>query len=248
MIIDAHAHLGYDVVFDQEFPASDLIAGQEQNGIDVTLVQPGTAHDLEGARSYHDAIAALCREHPGRFHGIANPNPHVPGDGYERAGRRGVEEMGCGGVKVHPPAHAVNPGGRDGRRAFALADRLGVPVIVHTGSGIPWAAPALLDPIATEHPDVKIVLAHAGGMILAGEAGQLAERHANVFLECSWTGAFLVRGWIERFGANRILFGSDHADNAATELTKFRSTGCTAEELAWALGGTAAAVFRLPAR
>jgi predicted TIM-barrel fold metal-dependent hydrolase len=245
VIIDAHAHLGFDQVFDEDFTEDELVHSQQANGIDVTLVQPGTVHDLESARRYHDAIAGLARRHPGRFDGIANPNPHLPGDAYEAEVRRCVEELGFVGLKVHPTAHAVNPLGRHGRRAFALADRLGIPVIVHTGAGIPWAAPSLLDPIAAEHPDLRLVVAHAGAMILAAEAALLTERHANVYLECTWTAGFHVRRWVKRFGADRLLFGSDHADNAAAELAKFRTAGLSDDELAWALGKTAAKVFAL---
>ena len=245
MIIDAHAHLGYDEVFDADFAEAPLVEGQARNGIDITLVQPGTAHDLAGVQKQHDAIADLIARHPGRFRGLANPNPHLPGDAYAEEVTRCVRELGFVGVKMHPLAHAVNPLGKHGRHVFATARGLGVPVMIHTGSGIPWAAPALLEPIAREFPDLKLILAHAGGGILAGEAGLLAARHANVFLEVSWTGGYQVRAWVRELGAERVMFGSDHADNAETELVKFRSAGLTEAQLALTLGGTAAAVFGL---
>lgn len=245
MIVDAHAHLGYDTIFDVDFTSEALLRSQADNGLDVTLVQPASAHDLPTVQRYHDAIAELAAAHPGRFRGIANPNPHLPGDAYQAELARCVHELGFVGVKLHPTAHALNPVGRDGLAAFAMISELGVPVMVHTGSGIPWAAPSLLGPVAERYPDLRLVVAHAGGMILAAEAGQLAAGHANVYLECSWVGGFLVKQWAEEFGARRLMLGSDHAENAATELTKFRTAGLSEEELRWALGGTAAEVFRL---
>lgn len=245
MIVDAHAHLGYDHVFDVDFAADDLLRSQETNGIDVTLVQPATAHDLPTVQRYHDAIADLAGRNPGRFRGIANPNPHLPRDQYARELERCIRELGFVGVKIHPTAHAVNPSGRDGQAAFELIDGLGVPAMIHTGSGIPWSAPSLLGPVARKYPRMPLVVAHAGGMILAGEAGQLAADYPNVYLECSWVGGFLVLKWAREHGANRLMLGSDHAENAATELTKFRTAGLTDDELALALGGTAAAVFGL---
>lgn len=248
MIVDAHAHLGDDEVFDVDFTADELAASQRDNGIDLTLVQPATAHHLVTVRRYHDRIAELAEEHPGRFRGIANPSPHLPDGAYEREVARCVHELHFVGVKLHPTAHAVNPLGRAGRRVFALAADLGVPVMVHTGNGIPWAAPSLLAPLAEQYPALPIVVAHGGGMVLAQEAVHLAERHANVSLECSWLGGFLARAWVRSLGASRVMFGSDHADNAATELAKFRSIGLSDEELDWCLGGTAARVFGLAAR
>ncbi len=246
MIIDAHAHLGYDEVFDEDFTEAALLASQSRNNISLTLVQPGTVHDLGGVRKQHDAIADLIARHPGRFRGIANPNPHLPDGAYDREVRRCIGELGFVGIKVHPFAHAVNPLGRHGRHAFDLARELRVPVMVHTGAGIPWAAPSLLGPIAEGYPELKLVVAHAGAGILSAEAGLLAERHANVFLEPSWVGGFQVRSWVQTLGADRVMFGSDHGDNAEVELAKFRSAGLSPDELAWALGGTAAGVFGLP--
>jgi predicted TIM-barrel fold metal-dependent hydrolase len=244
MIIDAHAHLGADEVFDEDFTEEELLESQARNGIQVTLVQPGTVHDLDRVQHQHDRIADLASRYPGRFRGIANPNPHLPDGQYEREVRRCIGELGFIGLKVHPLAHAVNPLGDHGRRAFALARELAIPVMVHTGAGLPWAAPSLLDPIAEEHPGLQIVVAHAGGM-LAAEAGLLAARRPNVYLEVSWLGGYHVRAWVHRFGARRLLFGSDHADNAGAELAKLRGAGLTEEELAWVLGRSAAGLFGL---
>ncbi|HEX2949875.1 MAG TPA: amidohydrolase family protein [Armatimonadota bacterium] len=245
MIVDAHAHLGFDEVFDEDFTEADLLDSQQRNGIDVTLVQPALVHDRATVMQYHDKIADLAARYPGRFYGIANPNPHLPDDEYVHEIERCLHELHFVGIKLHPFAHAVNPGGRHGRRVFALAAEYGVPIIVHSGPGLPWSNPALLAPLAEEYPQLSIIVAHAGGSICVGEAGVLAERYPNVYLEPSWTGGFHVKGWITHLGAERMLLGSDHADNAATELTKFRTIGLNDEELAWILGKTAVKLFAL---
>ena len=244
MIIDAHAHLGYDEIFDEDFTEAELLESQRTNGIDVMLVQPSIVHDLATVQAYHNAIADLVHRYPGRFYGIANPNPHLPGKAYEEEVTRCLTELGFIGIKLHPFGHAVNPTGRHGRRVFQLAAQLQVPLIVHTGAGLPWAAPALLAPMAEAYPQLSIIVAHAGGGICTGEAGQLAARFANVYLEPSWVGGFHVREWVRQFGPQRVLFGSDHADNAATELAKFRTIGLTDDELTWVLGRSAATIFK----
>ncbi len=242
-IVDAHAHLGLDPVFDVDFTEVELVEGQEANGIHVTLVQPATVHDLQTVRSQHHAVAELAQRYEGRFYGIACPNPHLPE--FETEARRCIEELGFVALKLHPFGHAANPLGKHGRQVFELAEELGVPVMSHTGAGIPWAAPSLLRPIAQEHPSLRIVVAHAGAGIFAAEAGLLAEACPNVYLEPSWTAGHVIRDWVRRLGARRIMFGSDHADNAPVELAKYRSIGLSADELGWVLGGTAEAVFDL---
>lgn len=244
-IVDAHAHLGADQVFDVDFRAEDLVRAQEECGVEVTIVQPATAHDLPTAMRYHDAIAELARARPGRIFGMANPNPHLLGEVYEEEVRRCIDDLGFVGIKMHPTAHAVNPLGRDARRVYEAARRHRVPLMVHTGAGIPWAAPLLFERPCEEYPDVAFVIAHSGMMVLAGEAGELARKRDNVYLECTWTPGFQVRHWAERLGADRLLFGSDHADNTATELTKFRTAGLSPAELDLALGGTALLLYRL---
>ena len=82
-------------------------------------------------------------------------------------------------------------------------------------------------------------------MVLAGEAGQLAAAHDNVYLEASWTAGFLIREWVRTLGENRVMLGSDHADNAATEIAKVRSCGLKESEQQSVLGGNAAKVFGL---
>ena len=245
MIIDAHAHLGFDEVYDHDFTEESLLRSQSVNGIDLTLVQPAITHELAATAGYHDAIADLASRHPDRFRGIANPDPHLSGGAWEREVRRCIRDLGFVGIKLHPAAHAVNPGGRHGRLVFEACATLGVPLIVHTGSGIPWSAPSLLAPLAQAFPDLTVVVAHSGMMVLSGEAARLAAECPNVCLELSWTAGFLARQWATDFGAQRLLFGSDHAENAATELAKVRSAGLSDEETAWVLGGTAERVFNL---
>jgi len=86
-------------------------------------------------------------QYPERFLGIASINPHL-GDACLKEIRRCVENLGFVGVKLHTIGHAVLPTSRDALRVFELANELGVPVLVHTGTGIPFAQPSLCLPIA----------------------------------------------------------------------------------------------------
>jgi predicted TIM-barrel fold metal-dependent hydrolase len=243
LTVDVHAHLGVDQVFEVEHTQEALLSGRE--AVDITLVQPASVLDLPTVRAQHDAVAALAREQTGRFLGMACPNPRLPEDEYFGEVRRCVQELGFVGLKLHPLAHAVAPSSRAGRRAFEAARTLGVPLMIHTGTGIPWSAPSLILPVAREYPDVRIVMAHAGMMVLAQEALVVAQSCDNVWLETTWTGGHLIRRFIDAIGAERVLFGSDLPINLDTELTKHRTLRLSEAHLERLLGENALDVYRL---
>ncbi len=245
-VIDAHAHLGWDFTFDHDFPREHLVDELERLGVDALIAQPGTTHDVEGARSQHDAIAALAAEYPGRVFGMANPSPHLRPADYEAEVTRCVRELGFVAVKMHPLAHAVAPDLGPGRRVVEVANKLGIPVMIHTGSGIPFALPSAVVPLAQRNPDTRIVLAHAGGQMFAGEALLAAQLCPNIYLEASWLSYDRVSSFVQGVGAERVMMGADHSDNVSVELAKFRAAGLSEDELAWCLGGTAARFFGLP--
>jgi len=245
MIIDVHAHMGWDYVFDEDFTVEELHGKHKDHGITTTIVQPGSCHEIETVMEQHNAIAELAKQHPGEFYGMANPNPHLRDAVYEREVRRCVEELGFVGIKIHTTAHGVNPGGRNGKKVFELARKLNVPVMIHTGAGIPFANPSNLIPVAEQFPEVNIVIAHCGMMVLAGETITAMEWCSNLYADVTWTAGFLVRRWVQEIGANRFMFGSDHADNAGTELAKIRTSGLSPEEEEWLMYRTAQSVYKI---
>ena len=245
-IIDVHSHLGFDPVFQVDFTREELVEELTIKGVDCLIVQPATVLDVDQARAQHDAVARLAAEFPGRVFGMANPSPHFDTPIYRAELTRCVRELGFVGVKINTYAHSVGVGLAPGRRVFDSARDLGIPVMVHTGAGAPWALPSNLLPVAREYPDVKIVMAHSGAMAYAGEALLVAQQCPSIYLEVTWTPGYLVRSFVRSIGAERVLFGTDHADNLETELTKLRTAGLTEAELECCLGTTAEVVYGLP--
>ena len=74
-IIDAHAHLGQDCVFDEVFTAEALLEKHRHCGIAASIVQPATCHDLPAVVRQHDAIAELAARNPDRFFGMVREHP-----------------------------------------------------------------------------------------------------------------------------------------------------------------------------
>ena len=244
MIVNAHAHIGDTRVFDVENFEDDLIRAMDINGIDVSLVMPST-----GGQDYtrvHDRIAALAAKFPGRIFGIVNQTAHQPRESFYREAERCVRQMGFVGIKLHPLADAVTPLSSDGRMVFEVAEALGVPAMVHTGTGAPWALPALGILPAQEHPDLKIVLAHSGMGVFTAEAYVAAKVCPNIYLETSWCLAHDVRWLVKELGANRVMMAADLIPNMPVELAKYRGLGLEPAELDMCLAGTAIYVFKLP--
>lgn len=246
MIIDAHAHLGYDVVFDEEATEEGLISSYHRFGVDGAVVQPFVCRPyIEDTRSIHDRIAAFAAKYPGRFWGMASINPHFRPEEYEKEATRCIRELGFVGIKLTPIAHAVHPGTQDGRHVFEMARGLGVPVMVHTGAGTPFADPASLFDVAESFRDVRIVLAHAGTDLLSQQAVYLARRWENVYLEPSWLSILNTRNMLKVLGAEKVMFSSDHAINVPVELAKYQTLLGNGSELERVLSGTAIEVFGL---
>lgn len=245
MIIDVHAHLGEDVVFDEACTEEALIAWHDRFGVEKMIVQPFIPRTyLQDHRAIHDRIAALCKAYPGRVYGMASIHPHFTREDYVREAERCVASLGFVGLKMTPIAHAVRPDSRDGRMVFDTARMLNVPLMIHTGSGAPFADPAGLAHVVEDYPDVPVILAHAGTDLLFAQALQLAERHAQVYLEPSWLSILCVQKALDTLGPTRLLFSSDHCENLPVELAKYR-TVLAGDDLDLVLGGNAQRLFRL---
>jgi len=244
MIIDVHCHLGWDYTFDEGFAREQLIRKMEK--VDIQIVQPGTTHNLADARKQHDDIAALCKEFPGRFYGMAAPNPHLPAGQYEDEIARCVKELGFIGIKMHAYGAAVHPNGTAGRRVLSEGRKHNVPVMIHTGSGMPFASPINALNAAKDFPDVPIVLAHLGAILLADEIDFIFEQCPNVYGDASWAPSYIVRRLIRAYG-DRLMLASDHGDNLETELEKIATIGLTKEEQDGILYKAAAKVYKIGA-
>jgi predicted TIM-barrel fold metal-dependent hydrolase len=243
MVIDTHQHLGRSRFSGHETTETALLAGMLANGIDQALVLPQATLDAAGAE--HDRVARLAAREPGRVRGVASICPWVPESDYMVEATRCVRELHFVALKLDPNGHGVPLNSPVVERCFAAARELGVAVIVHTGTPVPNALPALAIPWAKSYPTVPVVLAHAGFGVFAAEALMAARSADNIFLEPSWCPVYQVREFHLELGATRLLFGSDHVENMAVELLKWRSAGLSEASLETVLGETPRAVFGL---
>jgi uncharacterized protein len=241
--IDTHAHLGECCVFGLLSTEEEMIRRQEESGIDATIVQPYPG--AKEARKTHDEIADLCARHPGRFFGLASMSPHNDTAVYEKEIERCVKDLHFVGVKLHTIGHGVNPLSADGDRVFAIAHAMGVPAMVHTGPGVPFALPSLCIPAAQKYPGLPIILAHAGFAVFSAEAQVAASVCGNLFLETSWCIGEDIRWMIDTIGPNRVMMGADLPTNVPVEVAKYKALDLSPEVYDQVMGGTAIETFKL---
>jgi len=255
LMIDAHAHLGTDCVYDVEETEEDLIPWYEKTGVQGAVVQPYIPRPyLPEIREIHNRIHRLCiqadewrrsRKKNIRFWGMASINPHLNRDDFDQEAERCVKELGFVAIKLHPLAYGCNPKSRDGLHVFETASRLGIGVMVHTGTGIPFSDCMNVEPAAHAFPDTPIILAHAGANFFTDAALETAKRYENVFLETSWCGIHHIKKMIKTIGSRRVMFASDHADNLPVELEKYRTLDLAADDYDWCLGKTIRSALNL---
>ena len=243
IIVDAHTHIGSCRVFDLNDSEQDILTSMDSNQIDVSLVQPYPG--APSSSDVHDSIARMSQKTPRRIFGIASINPHQDHDIYFSELSRCVKNLGFVAVKLHTIGHAINPAGADGTMIFESAQQLEIPIMIHTGPGIPFAAPSSIAPQLEKFPNVPVVLAHAGHGIFSGEAIALANIYSQVFLEPSWCTFYNIGAMIDALGAHRVMFGSDLPANVPVMKETIRALDLNQNEESMVMGRSAINFFKL---
>jgi hypothetical protein len=142
-----------------------------------------------------------------------------------REARRLVDEFGVRGFKFHPNVQAFYPNDRMAYPLYEVIAASGVPAIFHTGhtgigagtrggSGVrlKYSNPMLLDDVAVDFPDLKIILAHPS-FPWQDEAISVALHKPNVHIDLSgWSPKYFAPQLVQYANTllkHKVLFGSD---------------------------------------
>ncbi len=166
-------------------------------------VRPGTV------RSINDFIARTCDEHH-EFVGFMTLHQDTEDMAAE------IEhacDMGLCGIKLHPDTQQVNMDDDRLMRAYEIAERKRLPLIIHCGDyRYDYSHPRRLKRILHEFPNLVVNAAHFGGWSVYDLALEYLEDE-RCFLDVSSSMRYLglrrTRELIEDYGYDRILFGSD---------------------------------------
>ncbi len=166
----------------------------------------------------NDFVAAHARRAPDRLIFFASIDPGQPG--FEAMLEHCHRDLHCQGIKLGPIYQGVHPLDPRYRQIYSYGERHGLPIIVHmattfsSGTPLEYARPTHMDQVASEFPDLKLVLAHLGHP-WEGETIAVIRRNPNVYADLS---ALYYRPWqfynsmrllIEYRAAHKVLFGSD---------------------------------------
>jgi predicted TIM-barrel fold metal-dependent hydrolase len=156
-----------------------------------------------------------------------------------------TRQWGCfRGVKLHPandcyfPFHdAYNP-------VYEQIEKSGLPTLWHTGT-YPYSHPLQIAAVARKFPGSQHILGHFGIAELSWECAPAAELADNVIVDTSINPIIgLINDFIERFGAGRVLWGSDFPFyHIEYERLKIQFLGFSEDDREKIGGGNSAALF-----
>jgi uncharacterized protein len=195
-----------------------MLRSMDGFGVDRAMLIPFPV--VEDYRREHDLIGKAVADHPDRFTGAICLNPFVPEEEYRGEVARCVEKLGLRALKLQPQYQALNPLSARSDFFFETAVEHKLPIIAHTGSGVPFALPSLFIAPARKFPELTIILGHAGGPTYMLEAAVAAMTCPNIYVELSSLMPHHVMGLLEHVPATRLMAGSDLPSSVSIELGK----------------------------
>ena len=234
--------------------AYGILKSMEEGGVDLSVMLPVAvkASNVEGMNTYSAQFNERYAQKGIFSFGCIHPD-------YENwkseLGR--VAQLGLKGVKIHPVYQGVNQNDIRYIRILERAGELGLIVVAHAGLDIGFpgtvnSTPSMIADAIKQAGPVKFVAAHMGSWKLWDEVDELLSL-PNVYVDTAFSlGNIVPRendshyiendstlltdekfcGLVRRFGAERVLFGSDNPwDSQKTAAEKVRNSGLTQMEL-----------------
>ncbi len=237
-----------------------LLAAMDAEGIGQAVMH-AESEGGEDAELLNDTLSTVLEEHPSRFVGvgcvdIGNPSPTELVRQTLRAADRGLL-----GVSFQPAFFGHDIDSRHLYPLYSRAEELGLVVAVHTGitysrmHPLRHERPELLDQVACDFPDLRLIACHAGWP-WATEFAAVARRHPTVFLEFGGLAPKYVArsgtGWDAMFAmmpnvlSQQVLYGSDWpVMQPSRALAEWRASGLPERALEALFAGNARRLFGL---
>lgn len=224
----------------------------DEQGVEYAVALAET-NPLTTGISPNERVVEFCRASD-RLIPFANINPYVTADLVSEL-RHCVNDLGCRGLKLYPTYQYFYVNDARLYPLYDEAQRLGVPIMVHTGSSVfrgarlKYGDPLHLDDVVVDFPELTIIMAHSGRGFWYDAAFFLAQLHRNVYMEITGLPPLKLPAYfpnLER-NADKIIFGSDWpaVTDIKGNIAAIRSLPLSEESKAKILGGNAARLLRL---
>ncbi|WP_319574664.1 amidohydrolase family protein [uncultured Desulfobacter sp.] len=192
-----------------------LLAQMDRAGVSKSLIYAVDAPIVYASNQY---VHSLCSRYPDRLMGMASVNPFA--ENALEVIEHAVKDLGLKGLKFHPPLQDFFMNDEKIFPIYEKALEFNIPIIFHVGTTpfgslcrLSQANPLLVDDIAFEFPDLRIMLTHLG-TLWHNESFMVVEKNPNVFID---TAAYLYEipqlltmDLIRRIGEDKIIFGTDY--------------------------------------
>jgi hypothetical protein len=199
-VFDAHTHLGSNDPDGYKCTRDELVGSLERIHASA-FVFP--MHEPDGYPPANDMVIAEASSTEGRLFPFCRLDPNdAPLDEVRRC-----LDLGARGIKLHPRAEGFaldHPALQD---VFALADAERLPILVHAGRGIPALGRHSIE-VCTRHPNLRLILAHAGISDLAWIWSE-APAHPNLFFDTAWWSGSDLQALFALVPPSQILMASD---------------------------------------
>ncbi len=219
MIIDTHVHIGQCIGFDMrpEF----VLYSMEKYHIDFSLVSDGEAAEFDHQgrpipaelqksqnQVFRDTLR-FARENPDKIGAVPwlKCYSELPDDEFKSLLKENRDIVYA--FKLHPFHSFVAPDDERMEPVYRLAAEYALPIVSHTG-GREEARSIHLYHAAKKHPELDFVMVHMDLGTDNSEAIELLGKLPNLYGDTTWVPIESTLKAIERWGSEKILFGSDN--------------------------------------
>jgi predicted TIM-barrel fold metal-dependent hydrolase len=223
----------------------------DRAGIQIAFIAAAKSGSIGHPSNWHlpyEMVHEVVQAYPTRFRGLAGIDPNEGMAGVRRL-EYAVKELGFVGAHLYPHWFEMAPDHRKYYPFYAKCVELDVPIQMQVGHCLVYSRdrplpsvgrPILLDTIACDFPELKLIGIHTGWPWVE-EMISVAWKHPNVYIGSD---AYAPRYWkpefvhfINSWGQNKVLFGTDFPivdfERATREIGELDLRPESREKLLW---------------
>jgi uncharacterized protein len=201
----------------------DYLKKMDAAGIERSLLIAVRAGEVGSRGSFeipYEQVAKWCDKYPDRFSGLAGVDPYRGMQGL-RDLEHSVKELGFVGAHVYPHWFKLAPNEALYYPYYAKCCELDIPIMMQVGQNLIYqkevrlpsvARPILLDQIAIDFPDLKLLGIHIG-VPWTDEMIAMAWKHRNVYIGIdAYAPKYLPPAlvhYMNSYGSHKVMFGTD---------------------------------------